>query len=176
MGRELWTYRVPLRSRLNFGQTNEERGLAWWDYSMFFVARYRGVPGLSFANVATHNHFSMVHGRRAFGSHAPVIKLAEEATADDYLALLGFLNSSVACFWMQQVFHNKGGPGGGNSKDEKWHDFYEHDGTKLRQFPLPSGEFPVEIARTLDSLAAEISGAPALSDLCWKSPDPGQPR
>ncbi len=38
---------------------------------------------------------------------------------------------------MQQVFHNKGGPGGGSSKDEKWHDFFEHDGTKLKMFPLP---------------------------------------
>jgi hypothetical protein len=45
--------------------------------------------------------------------HAPVIKLPEGASEDDHLALLGLLNSSAACFWMKQVFHNKGNGGHG---------------------------------------------------------------
>ena len=37
-----------------------------------------------------------------------MIKLPPGATEDDHLALLGLLNSSTACFWMKQVFHDKG--------------------------------------------------------------------
>ena len=43
-----------------------------------------------------------------FNGHAPIIKLAPEATEDDYLALLGLLNSSTACFWMKQIMTDKG--------------------------------------------------------------------
>ena len=43
-----------------------------------------------------------------FNRSAPIIKLPADATEDDHLALLGLLNSSTACFWMKQIFHNKG--------------------------------------------------------------------
>ena len=98
----------------------------------------------------------MDRGGKVFNRSAPVIKLKDGASEDDHLGLVGLLNSSVACFWMQQVFHNKGGPGGGCSKDEKWHDFFEHDGTKLRRFPIPVGR-PIEISRRLDSLSSEMA-------------------
>ncbi|MBI2569073.1 MAG: hypothetical protein HYV63_18805 [Candidatus Schekmanbacteria bacterium] len=104
--------------------------------------------------MATHNHFVLDRGGKVFKQSAPVIKLPPEATEDDHLALLGLLNSSTACFWMQQVFHCKGGPGGACSKDEKYHDFYEHDATKLKQFPLPAGR-PLSLARRLDGLAQD---------------------
>src|SRR5690606_4024256 len=77
-----------------------------------------------------------------------------DATEQDHLALVGLLNSSTACFWLQQVCHNKGGPGGANSKDEKWHDFYQFNGTKVGQFPVPE-EKPLELATRLDKLAQE---------------------
>ena len=34
-----------------------ERGLEWYEYSMFFKNRYRSYRQITFANVATHNHF-----------------------------------------------------------------------------------------------------------------------
>ncbi|MGH9180448.1 MAG: hypothetical protein ACRDY5_01855 [Acidimicrobiales bacterium] len=34
---------------------------------------------------------------------------APGAGEDEHLALVGLLNSGVACFWMKQVFHGKGG-------------------------------------------------------------------
>ena len=37
-----------------------------------------------------------------------MIKLAEGASEDDHLRLLGVLNSSTACFWLKQVSHNEG--------------------------------------------------------------------
>ena len=35
-----------------------------------------------------------------FNRSAPVIKLPAGAMEDDYPALIGLLNSSTACFWM----------------------------------------------------------------------------
>ena len=86
---------------------------------------------------------------------APVIKLPAGTTEGDHLGLLGLLNSSTACFWMKQLFYNRGGGGiGGGLAAEEWEQFYEFDGTKLRGFPLASAP-PLEIARVLDSLATE---------------------
>jgi hypothetical protein len=150
-----WLFRTTLKSRMDFGNYIEDRGLRWFDHSMFFPARFRTPLSIAFAFVATHNHFVLDRGGRVFKQSAPIIKLPSHATEDDHLALLGLLNSSTACFWMQQVFHNKGGPGGGSSKDEKWHDFYESDSTKLKQFPLPL-EQPLELARTLDTLSQQL--------------------
>ena len=60
---------------------------------------------ITFAFVATHNHFVLDRGGKVFNRTAPVIKLPESATEDDHLALLGVLNSSTACFWLKQVSH-----------------------------------------------------------------------
>jgi hypothetical protein len=111
---------------------------------------------IAFAFVATHNHFVLDRGGKVFKQTAPVIKLPRGTSEERYLELLGVLNSSTACFWMQQVFHNLGGPGGANSKDEKWNDFYEHDATKLRAFPLPD-RLDASTATLLDRLADEVA-------------------
>lgn len=152
----LWPYRTDLRGRVAFGKSQVDRGLLWTEYSMLFTDRMVGL-GIAFSDVATHGHFSLVPDRFLANSHAPVIKLPDDSSVDDHLGLLALLNSSVACFWMQQVFHNKGGPGGGSSKDEKWRDFYEFDGTKLQQFPLPRGTLSVEIGHRLDELARSLA-------------------
>jgi hypothetical protein len=68
---------------------------------------------------------------------------------------------------MQQVLHNKGGPGGACSKDEKWHDFYEFTGTKLSNFPLPAS-CPLDISRRIQALAdAQAEVAPATVIRRW---------
>jgi hypothetical protein len=154
--RFLWPWRAQLSRRVAYGQTQLERHLKWWEYSMFFRDRFRTPLSITFAFVATHNHFVLDRGGKVFNRSAPVIKLPEGADERRHLELLGVLNSSTACFWMQQVFHNKGGPGGGSSKDEKWHDFYEHDGTKLQALPLPR-DLDATTAELLDRLAQELA-------------------
>jgi hypothetical protein len=42
-----------------------------------------------------------------FNRSAPIIKLPATATEDDHLALLAWLNSSAACFYLKQIAHNK---------------------------------------------------------------------
>jgi hypothetical protein len=151
-----WPLRTQLRSGLFYGQVKEERGLRWWDYAIIVKDKLYRPESLVFAFVSTHNNF--VFDRTGFVSNksAPGIKLPMDSSDDDYLRLLGLLNSSTGCFWMQQVFHCKGGPGGGSSKDEKWHDFYEFDGTKMKSFPVPDGTSP-RLGRELDLLAQELS-------------------
>jgi hypothetical protein len=53
---------------------------------------------------------------------------------------------------MHQVLSPKPNPG-----DDLWQLRFEHDGTKLQQFPIPSGESPLALATTLDSLATELA-------------------
>jgi hypothetical protein len=74
-----------------------------------------------------------------------------------YSALTGLLNSSVAAFWMRQVFHDKGGGGiGGGIAAETWERFLAFDGSKLKHCPLPAGR-PLALARQLDALARELA-------------------
>ena len=114
---------------------------------MFFRHRYRLPLSITFAFVATHNHFVLDRGGKVFKQTAPVIKLPVDATAVDHLALVGLLNSSVACFWMKQVFHDKGGAGA-------WERRFEYSGTALGQFPLARSR-PTDLAEALDRLATE---------------------
>ena len=138
--RHYWTCRTVLRNRRDYGQTIEERGLRWFDHSMFFPSRFRNAVSIAFAFVATHNHFALDLGGKVFNRHAPVIKLQPGISVDDRLALLALLNSSVACFWMKQVMNCKGlGGQSGGIKPEDWHRQYEFDATKLFRFPLPEG-------------------------------------
>ena len=150
-----WPWRTQLSDRVAYGKTQLERGLKWFEYSMFFRDRFRTPLSISVASVATHNHFVLDRGGKVFKQSAPLIKMAPGSTEQDHLGLLGLLNSSLACFWMKQVFHKKGtiSSGTGGLVTERWEPFYDIDGTKLRQFPLPQGPRPVALATVLDGLA-----------------------
>jgi len=152
----MWPCRTVLGNRATFSKlTYFQEGRPWWEWHQIALRRAIG-PTIIFAFVATHNHFVFDRGGNVFNRSAPIIKLPRGSSEDDYFGLLGLLNSSVACFWMQQVFHNKGGPGGGSSKDEKWHDFYEIASTKLADFPVVNRR-PAGYARRLDELAQQLA-------------------
>lgn len=151
--RVFWPYRTNLRSGLAFQQTREDRGMWWGEYILPNWPRLNANYLLTFAFVATHNHFVLDRGGKVFNRSAPVIKLPESATEQDHLDLLGVLNSSTACFWLKQVSHNKGNGGiGGGIGDEDWEPRYEFTGTKLQEFPLPT-TLPGARGALLDELA-----------------------
>lgn len=154
--RYFWPAYAVVSRRKRFGTPMVERGLTWYEYQELYISKLRTPLTITFGEVATHNHFVLERGGKIFNRTAPTIKLREASTEDDHFGLLGLLNSSLACFWFQQVCHNKGGPGGGNSKDEKWHDFFAFNSTKVAEFPLAS-ERPIEVARRLDALAARLA-------------------
>jgi hypothetical protein len=116
-----------------------ERGLTWYEWQELYSDKLLTPLSIAFAEVASHNHFVLDRGGKVFKQSAPVIKLPQGATEDDHLALLGLLNSSTACFWMKQVFHNKGATSDTGVLQADPEGFrFEFDGTKLQSFPIPA--------------------------------------
>lgn len=171
----LWRHKRILSERKQFGKTALEAGLQWFEYRSFYTSKRYTDNTITFAFVATHNHFVLDRGGKVFNRTAPVVKLPATATIDDHLALLGPLNSSTACFWMKQAFFCKGGQGVNEGhKSESWEQFYEHDSTKLARFPLPPNRSAtVPHARALDRLGharAADTVSQLLDDPGWSSP------
>lgn len=155
--RILWLNKQDLIRRREPNGSQLEIGLTWYEWSRFLRPRYQSAFLLAFASVATHNHFVLDRGGKVFKQSSPVIKLPEGATEEEYLDLLGVLNSSTACFWLKQVSHNKGDSTdthGARVTGDPAFDTYDFTGTKLQEFPLPA-VLPRERVRMLDSLAAE---------------------
>ncbi|MBO0655485.1 BREX-2 system adenine-specific DNA-methyltransferase PglX [Streptomyces triculaminicus] len=153
----LWPYRKLLRDRPAFGKTQLERGLAWFEYSMFFKRRYQLPLSITFAFVSSHNHFALDRGGKVSSRSAPVIKLRPEASEQEHLDLLGVLNSSTSGFWLKMVSHDKGNRGGERGTGRyAWENFYEFAGAKIEEFPLPSAH-PAELAIALDGLAQKLT-------------------
>jgi hypothetical protein len=156
---ELWPLRAILRSRLMFGKTPEESGLSWYEYRFKSDGRLRNSFSIAFAFVATHNHFFVNRGGRVFNRSAPIITLDNDSTESDHVALTGLLNSSTACFWLKQTFHNKGSTvdqHGARQRTAPFEDFYEFTGTGLQRFPIPETK-PVELAKQLETSAQEFA-------------------
>ena len=157
--RLFWPYRSNINKRKRFGTPMVERGFSWYEWQELYVAKLRTPLTITFAFVATHNHFVLDRGGKVFNRSAPVIKLPAGASEAEHLGLLGLLNSSVACFWQKQVCHNKGSTvdqHGARQTTMPFEDFYEFTGTKLAEFPLAEPR-PIDLAQTLDHLAQELA-------------------
>ncbi|GHA80439.1 DNA methylase [Streptomyces tendae] len=153
----LWPYRTELGNRATFsGGTYFTDGRPWWEWHQLPKDQGAHQWAIPFAFVATHNHFVLDRGGKVFNRSAPVIKLREGASEEEHLRLLGLLNSSTAGFWLRQVSHDKGRPGADVAgADEPWEHRFEFTGTKLEEFPIPSG-FPTTLASAMDHLAQEL--------------------
>ncbi len=155
--RLFWPYRSNINKRKRFGTPMVERGFSWYEWQELYVAKLRTPLTITFAFVATHNHFVLDRGGKVFNRSAPVIKLQAGASEEAHLGLFGLLNSSVACFWLKQVCHNKGSTvdqHGARQTTMPFEDFYEFTGTKLADFPLAIPH-PHDLADALDRLAQE---------------------
>ncbi|MFE0354384.1 BREX-2 system adenine-specific DNA-methyltransferase PglX [Streptomyces nigra] len=157
-GRFLWAVRSHLRATTDFdGRTQQDLGKSWWTWYRWVPDRYKSPLSITFAFVATHNHFVLDRGGKVFNRSAPVIKLKSQATTEEHLAVLGLLNSSTGGFWLRQVSHDKGRPGADVAgADEPWEHRFEFTGTKIEGFPLPS-KFPTALSVQLDTLAQELA-------------------
>lgn len=161
--RVLWPWRTILGNRTVFGKRMASVGRPWWEHLEHYREKLKTPLSIAFAFVATHNHFVLDRGGKVFKQSAPIIKLPEGATEDDHLALLAYLNSSTACFWMKQVMMNKGGSGIGRGvQDEAWEARFEFDGTKLQSVPLPPDwRSLAPFGQRLIAMAQGLSSVPA---------------
>ncbi|MFF7456801.1 BREX-2 system adenine-specific DNA-methyltransferase PglX [Kitasatospora sp. NPDC008115] len=170
----LWPYRTNLRRRLYFGKNPEERGLRWFDLGLYFSDRHRTPLSITFAEVATHNHFSLDRGGKTFKQTAPVIKLRDGTSEADHLGLTGLLNSSSACLWLKMMCHNKGSTvdsHGARQTTTPFEDFYQFNGTNVAEFSIPAN-LPTAISSALESLAQQLTAA---SPFAIASPDAPAP-
>lgn len=167
--RFLWPFRTMLWLRREPNGNHREIGLTWYEWSRFQRTRYQAPLKITFAFVATHNHFVLDRGGKVFKQSAPIIKLPETATEEDHLALLAYLNSSTACFWMKQVMMNKGATsdkGVLQADEDKFR--FEFDGTKMKLVPLPfryADPELVSLARGLSEACEAVSGQNYLAAL-----------
>lgn len=158
IARLLWRTRTVLGNRQTFGKRSYfQEGRSWWGWHQITPSRLRYELCISFAEVATHNHFVLDRGGKVFKQTAPVIKLPAGSSEGAHLGLLGLLNSSIACFWLKQVCHNKGSTvdqHGARQRTSPFEDFYAYNSTKVADFPLPQSR-PLSEARALDEMARE---------------------
>jgi len=160
--RYLWTLRTVLGSRRTFGGgTYFTDGRVWYGWHQLPVDASTSESSITFAEIATHNHFVLDRGGKVFNRTAPVIKLPAGATEEVHLALLGALNSSTACFWLKEKSYNKGEGGGARvdagyaARGEPYRENYDFTATTLLDYPLPT-TLPVERGRVLDCLAQHL--------------------
>jgi hypothetical protein len=147
--RRLWPKRELLAVRQTFsGETYREAGREWWRWHQTSLERLLTPLTITWAEVTTHNHFVLDRGGKVFKQTAPVIKLSAEATEHEHLALLGVLNSSVACFWLRQVCQEKPG------YDEPFDARIAFNTSNVAELPIPATR-PPQLPATLDRLALE---------------------
>ena len=135
----LWPFRTGLKGRKMFRKTQIERGLKWYEYGMLIGKKYREPMSIAYGEISTHNHFVISNRKIIFNQTAPVIKLPKNVEKNLFFEILGLLNSSIACFWLKQVCHNKG-----SSVDNQharqttvpFENFYAFNGTRLKKFPF----------------------------------------
>ncbi len=157
--RILWPCKTIISQRRRFGTPMLLKGAKWYEWQELYSDKLLTPLSITFAFVATHNHFVLDRGSKVFNRHAQIIKLPTDATLDDHLALLGLLNSSTACFWMKQILNCKGlGGQGGGIKPEHWSRQYEFAGTQMERFPIPeSYRSLIPMAKEIDGLASAAS-------------------
>lgn len=148
--KRLWALRTELGNRATFGHgTFFSDGHAWYAWHQLPQDEDASDLSITFAFVATHNHFAVERGSTVFGRTAPVAKLPKGVPIEDHIRLLGALNTSTACFWLKHNSYNK------DESREAWEQRYEFTGTTVKDFPLPATT-PVERPKLLDGLAHDL--------------------
>lgn len=155
----LFAFKSTLESRHTFAnQTFKQAGRGWYEFERMNANKYSTPRFITFAHIATHNHFVFVDQKRVFGRHAQVVKLASAASDAEHHLLSGFLNTATALFWFKLVCFNKG------AGEEEHRDRFEYSGTKVQQVPIPAS-IADALRRKTNAIATRLT---ALSRNCWE--------
>lgn len=156
--KRLWPQRTSLWARATFGRgTYRSDGRPWWEWHQVVHDRMANPPIICFADVSTHNHFSLDTEARLYSRTAPVFRVLPAAGRDTSKVAVCLLNSSVIGFWSRQVFQRK--DSGLHGSSEPWEYFYARDGSKLGRAPLALEDFTLseEMRWLVDEYAGEVS-------------------
>ncbi len=155
--RRLWPYRTNLGNRRDYEQTVTERGLQWYEHSMFFPERFLAPLAIASGEIGTHPTFALERGGKLFNQNAPAI-LLRSPSLSTCLNLLSILNSSAVSFWLRQVcFQRSGdqvGTEGARVRKSLWDVYFSFNGTNLLDIPLPSAP-PIDVATEVQVSADE---------------------
>jgi hypothetical protein len=159
----LWPSRTSLGNRATFShKTYFAEGRPWWEWHQISLDRLVPPQTIVWGEITTHNNFVLERGQTAFNRTAPIIKMNVDAPEEQYLELIGLLNSSTACFWLKQICFPKGGDHvgteGARVTKNQWEERYAFDTTKVKQFPIPEDK-PLAITKLIQ---AEADGRSAL--------------
>ena len=103
----------------------------WFEFERMNSNKYRTPRFITFAHLATHNHFTFIQEPRVFGRHAQVLKLRASSAELDHHLLVGLLNSSAVLFHLKQTCFNKG------AGENEERDRFEYGGSKVQDLPVP---------------------------------------
>ena len=151
--RRLWPLRTDLGNRATFSRrTYFAEGRPWYEWHQLPKDVGAHPWSITFAFVATHNHFVLNKGGHAFKQSAPLIRFPGATAETVFFRVLAALNSSTACFWIKEASYAK------DKNAQAWATRYEFTGAALLRFPLASG-LSVQRARVLNDLAYELQSA-----------------
>lgn len=163
----LWSWKRVLEVRIVSGSTTMlQAKRKWFELLRLARAKHRTPLILTYGEISTHNHFVLSREQRLFDRTAPVVKLNEGASEEDYQVLLGALNSSVTAFWGRLNFFQKGGDqvgAGARLSRTPWQDRLQMAGNLLQQLPIPRLEMLKD--RVLGLVAAAEAAVRQLSEL-----------
>lgn len=156
--RVLWPLRTILSSRSAYGETQIQRGLEWYEYSMLFRQRINRPLRVCWAEIATHNHFvELPTDNLVAVQTAPMLTFPVGTSAEKVQTILQLLNSSSALFWLKQNCQNKGGGGiDGGAKIEAWDRGFQYNSANVLDLPVPT---------RLPSIKPRLSGRSTASEL-----------
>jgi len=114
-------------------------------------------PGRASIKPLREPHFVLTSGDYVFKQTAPIIKLPQAENEDAHFALLAYLNSSTACFYLRETCKEKGGSGVGRGvQDEPWEERQQFGSEKLGRLPLPPNwRSLASPGRAMDELARQ---------------------
>ncbi|MET9863967.1 BREX-2 system adenine-specific DNA-methyltransferase PglX [Streptomyces smyrnaeus] len=169
-GRHLWTLRQVLRA--GPGAHQPSRARHWWAWRRW-PRHGLQAPTITLAYVASHNHFALEQGGKAFSRTAPVLRLSSTAHEEQYVGLLGILSSSTSCFWLKHVNSSTGADGLGIPlPGEEWTRPYTFAAASFPRLPLPDSS-PLAHARALHDLG-RLLDVRAPSAVCTRERPPSR--
>ena len=160
----LWKFRTLLKARSVFGKSLEDMGRPWYEHLEHYTNKLKTKYSIPVAFVASHNHFYFDRGGKLFKQSAPIIKIDKETDDKYFIRLVAYLNTSLVCFWLKQVCHQKQLTGGDGVRVEyKSKVPYEFAANKISDIPLYPNYMRSEyddvflkIGKAIDLLAREL--------------------
>jgi hypothetical protein len=139
-------------------------GHQWWGWYRWISDKYQRPLSLIYPEIASHNHFVLNRQGRVLNQTAPAIILRQPSSEIDHLALLAFINSSIACFLMKQVAHQKQLTGGDGVRVESRAKVpYQYSGSQLLNLSLPPAWQTGHMRQRLEALGRRMDST--VSDL-----------